>query len=350
MQFGWPINFTGQKYNTNVVNNHSGAMDFPAQIQDYLVSEITKGRILGPFHQNPLCQDLAFSPLNSVEKQGSLERRIIMDLSFPPGLSVNEGILKEIYQGEQVNLRYPSVDDLVDLVKKKGQSCLLFKVDLKSAWEIHLLSYVWNSHIYIDLVMAMGCCSAALCCQRFTNSLAYIYGNMGFHAVNYLDDFGCAEVPEKAHQAYDALKSMLSGLGVQVSQNKCCSPSTYMVFWGVQFDTVSLTLSITNDRLSALKSELMMWKSRTNTTLKQVQSLSGKLNFIGKCIPSSRIFVARLLNFIRIMSPKGKYPLDAEFQKDIDWWTRYLDTFNGTASMIPASPKGCVNQVFFNYD
>jgi hypothetical protein len=37
---------------------------------------------------------MAISPLNSVPKTHFIERRVIVDLSFPEGLAVNDGISK----------------------------------------------------------------------------------------------------------------------------------------------------------------------------------------------------------------------------------------------------------------
>ncbi len=47
----------------------------------------------------------------------------------------------------------------------------------------------------------MGLHSAALICQRLTNAVTYIYNKQGWSVVNYLDDFGGAEVWEKAEEA-----------------------------------------------------------------------------------------------------------------------------------------------------
>jgi hypothetical protein len=43
---------------------------------------------------------MAISALNSVPKKDSLERRVIVDLSFPEGLAVNDGI----YHDNHVNI------------------------------------------------------------------------------------------------------------------------------------------------------------------------------------------------------------------------------------------------------
>ena len=53
-----------------------------------------------------------------------------MNLSWPWGNSVSDGIFKDFYLGNRVSVHYPSLDDLVDMVVSLGHGCLLFKTDL----------------------------------------------------------------------------------------------------------------------------------------------------------------------------------------------------------------------------
>ena len=54
---------------------------------------------MGPFKVNPFNQPIGISPLNTRDKKDSSEKRIILDLSFPLGLAINEGIDKDKYLG-----------------------------------------------------------------------------------------------------------------------------------------------------------------------------------------------------------------------------------------------------------
>ena len=63
------------------------------------------------------------SALNAVEKRDSEERRVIVDLSWPCGHSVNDGIPSDSYLGEPLVLRFPTIDDIVH------QLLLLWVVD-----------------------------------------------------------------------------------------------------------------------------------------------------------------------------------------------------------------------------
>jgi hypothetical protein len=53
---------------------------------------------------NPFDCQFKISPLNSVTKKDSSERRVILDLSFPTGCSVNDNISKDIYLGEKIEV------------------------------------------------------------------------------------------------------------------------------------------------------------------------------------------------------------------------------------------------------
>ena len=54
-----------------------------------------------------------------------------MDLSFPEGSSVNDGIPKDTYLGDPFKLHYPATDNLIHLMNRHGPGCLLYKVDIK---------------------------------------------------------------------------------------------------------------------------------------------------------------------------------------------------------------------------
>ena len=67
------------------------------------------------------------------EKSGSDKRRTIIDLSWPKGLSVNDGVTKDWYLGTQFEMHYPSVDHIVDQLNQLGPVAEIFKVDISRA-------------------------------------------------------------------------------------------------------------------------------------------------------------------------------------------------------------------------
>ena len=57
---------------------------------------------------------LSRCPLHSVAKPDTAEHHFNLDLSWPEGSSVNDGISKDFYLGELVLLTYPTVDDMTN--------------------------------------------------------------------------------------------------------------------------------------------------------------------------------------------------------------------------------------------
>ena len=58
-------------------------------------------------------------------------RRVIVDFSFPPGKSINDGISKATYLDFEVNFSLPSVQSMINRLNDLGPGCLLYKRDLK---------------------------------------------------------------------------------------------------------------------------------------------------------------------------------------------------------------------------
>ena len=301
IRFGFPVNVTDKPGRTSLFpKNHAGAGCFPVAVEHYLLNELSCGAVLGPFASNPFPVSCHVSPLNSVPKRDSQERRIIVDLSFPPGASVNSVIPKDTYLGAPVKLTFPSVDNLVALVRKHGCGCALFKRDLP-----------------------MGLRSAALCCQQVTNLISHVCALQGIDTINYLDDFGGADDLVTADLSFEGLRKVLHFAGIAEAPKKACAPATVMTFLGVQFDTVELRLTITPDRLVEIQALLASWEGANRLEL---QSLLGKLQFAAGCVRPGRIFVSRLLNFLRTTKESGSFVIPPDARADIAWWQKFMPT------------------------
>ena len=112
LEFGFPLDFRGSSLSYGGQRNHKGARDYATFVNGYVSRECAAGRLAGPFVGKPLSVPLMVSPLNTVPKDTLEERRVIVDLSWPPGASVNDGIEKNVYLEEVINLRYASVADV----------------------------------------------------------------------------------------------------------------------------------------------------------------------------------------------------------------------------------------------
>ena len=166
-----------------------------------------------------------------------------------PRESVNLGISQDWYLGDPIHLRYPSVDNLVNLVRCTGPGCCLFKCDLSRAYrqlpvdpgDLHHLGYRWRGDLFIDVTLTMGLRSAAFLCQRVTT---YIAKNNGVSISNYPDDFGGVEVKDSAKEAFLKLSGILKQSGLVESPAKAHWPNVRKVFLGIMVDTEQMVLEV----------------------------------------------------------------------------------------------------------
>ena len=98
-------------------------------------------------------------------------------------------------------------------------------------------------------------------------------------------------------------------------------------------DAENKELKVLPERLAELKNELNLWSKCKTCTLKQLQSLIGKLQFICVVVRPGRLFLSRLLDKLRGVDNNVKLELDIEFHKDISWWKKFLPMYNGVGIM-----------------
>ena len=162
LEFGFPLDFNRNCPLRREGTNHSSAFEHPSDVDANIKEETEFNAILGPFHQNPI-EGGHCSPFMTRHKPNSDRRRVIIDLSWPQGASVNSGINKNAYLESQFDLTFPSVDDITNEVKRLGRGALLYKVDVSRAFrhvkvdpgDYDLLGLEWGG-TYVDTCLPFG--------------------------------------------------------------------------------------------------------------------------------------------------------------------------------------------------
>ena len=95
LRFGMPMDCNAWFGIKRMQNNHYSAVTHKEAIETYFAKNTENQAILGPFTTSPI-KDLCFSPLMSVPQEVS-KRHVIVDFSFPPSKSINDGISKHTY-------------------------------------------------------------------------------------------------------------------------------------------------------------------------------------------------------------------------------------------------------------
>ena len=85
--------------------------------------------------------------------------------------------------------------------------------------------------------------------------------------------------------------------------------------------------------ISAIGVSVRYGTSTKRASLKDLQSLLGKLNFICNTVRSGRVFVSRLINAIRVHPTDGLHEIPDYIIDDIKWWDKYMESFDGISIM-----------------
>ena len=195
------------------------------------------------------------SPFITREKPNSDKRQVIVDLSWPMGNAVNDGVALDTYLGTDFILTYPSIDDITDQVVRLGKGCCLYKVDISRAFRhvkmdpgnYNKLGLKWND--FFDSCLAFGFRHGSSIFQRISDAVRYIMLKYDHHIINYCDDLIGYGLPSKIQQSFDTLCKILCELGLTISETKLVAPSTSVVCLGVLINTVEGTISVPPDKL-----------------------------------------------------------------------------------------------------
>ena len=102
------------------------ALEHPEIVCRHIAEECTEGRLLGPF--DPVSYpSIQISRFGVIPKSTPGKWQLILDLSWPEGHSVNDGIDQDLW-----SLSYINVDDAAKAAARLGQGAFLTKVDIKS--------------------------------------------------------------------------------------------------------------------------------------------------------------------------------------------------------------------------
>ena len=341
LEFGWPVNCDLTAMITPTYRNHPSALRFQEDIDFYIATEVSFGALGGPYDRPPFTY-LHTSPLMTRPKKDSVHRRVIMDLSWPPMTSINDAIRGESYVDGLMRIRLPTIEYMEGRILDLGRGAYLYKTDLARGYrqlrvdpsDWPLLGFMNGNDFYFDLCPPFGLRTSALCMQRTAEAISWVHGQRGFVSRPYLDDFGGAEASRgRAETALQTLQDVMSELGVCEAKHKICRPSQRMIWLGLWYDTIAMTVSIPEAKLSEIMQVLREWESKKRASQREMQQLLGLLQFVASVSPATRIFTNRMLANLREMPKQGTESLSLGFKSDLRFFLELLPDYNGIRIM-----------------
>lgn len=337
---GFHLGIQGQISAVHPQNHKSALQNYPV-VQDKISSELNLGRYAGPFSIEPL-PDFIVSPLGLVPKKESGKFRLIHDLSFPNGSSVNSLIPPEFS-----SVHYDNIQSVISLVNKFGSGCLMSKADIEDAFRlipIHpsdhkYLGFKWDNQFYYDRCLPMGCSSSCQIFESFSSALQWIMHHkfQVEHMSHLLDDFffigpGNSTV---CHQNLSTFLTLCSDIGVPIKSDKTVHPTTVITIYGIEIDSTAMMSRLPRDKLEKAALLLSNLQYKRKVKLCELQSLIGFLNFACSVILPGRAFLRRLIDLTKgIARPHYYIRLTKEARADIRAWLSFLQSFNGKSCFL----------------
>ena len=279
LRFGFRIGFSHSIRLKSAPTNMGSAIEHPSVVAEYVANELALGRFLGPFDKSSSLPSLHVVSRFGVIPKGHTpgKWRLITDLSFPKGHSVNDGIDPTL-----CSLTYSTVDDVAHLVSTLGLGSLLAKIDIESAYlltPVHpddrpLLAVQWDGQLYVDPMLPFGLRLPPKIFNAVAVALEWHLNQAGIPLIrHYLDDFiiiGPPGSPQCA-QSLAILDSECQALSVPIAAHKRDGPTTCLVYLGIEINTAKGILRLPDDKLDRLSKLLREWGSRRACTHKELE-------------------------------------------------------------------------------
>ena len=243
---------------------------------------------------------------------------------------------------------YKTLDDVCDILIENSWLC---GTDISDAYRsVHIYygdrkyqGLRWDlkdgkgDAIFCDARLCFGMASGPFVFNCISEFIVRSMARRGcFNVVNYLDDFLVMDpVKAKCIRTQHTLFRVIRHLGFSISFKKCTPVATNVVFLGIEIDSVTMRLTLPDDKLSNLLLKLKYAEGKLKMTKQEVQSLAGSLAHASKVVRGGRCFSRRIYDLCNVVKKSyHKIRLSGEARSDIVWWLEFAKQFNGSAKVI----------------
>ena len=304
-------------------------------VNDLILKEISQGKYIRA-NTAPCC----VHALGAVTKSDG-SYRPITDCKRPLGLSINNYMDETFHQ-----FTYCTVDQVAD---NMSQDCFMATVDISAVyrsvpilpdhWTYQAINWELNGDLcdLFDTHLCFGLRCAPYIFTMISDFISRTMSRLGYkHVINYIDDFLVyGSTYQECQETQTVLIHLLGQLGFYVSWKKCTSPSRRIKYLGIIFYSVTMELSVPEDKLLKLSQEMSFFRDRTRASKRQIQKLCGILSHCSKVIRGGRTFSRRVIDLLKGL-PEGnpRIRITSEFRKDLDWWDSFASIFNGKEKVL----------------
>lgn len=347
IMYGFSLQYTGPPLSEVSIEMHKSGLEYREKIREYIDTEIAYSAIAGPFSSPPFSPWCRTSPLMTRPKGEGDKRRVIVDLSYPDGNNVNEGVVKNNYFGAHITHVLPRISDVVDVIVQRNFDVMIATVDIRRAYrnfpgcpfDFPLNVIKFDNQYFIDLAMPFGARTSSCYMQKVADVISRALQRRGIQTHVYLDDVILyfqpgQDPPARMKEALHFIKS----LGLPIADEKVQPPATCVKYLGIWLNIDHRLISMPDEKVNRFL-KLVDWvMTQSQVSKKLVQSLIGKIIHLSSCVPVARVFVNHILESVRICHAEDGVPVDERMLQDLRWFRKFLKKFNGKSIMKLPEP------------
>ena len=234
---------------------------------------------------------------------------------------------------------------------KHGEKIFFAKTDVQSAFRVLPLKIRcirWlvmkavnplngQTCYFVEKCLPFGSSISCSHFQRFSNALKHIYQykiGVGKTVTNYLDDFlFIAKLLRLCNQYVNTFLEVCSQIGVPIAENKTEWASLRIVFLGMLLDGSRWLISVPAEKVNKAVNMLQSIISKRSATIKELQGLTGLLNFLNRAVFPGQAFTRRMYakfsgNKYAHLRQYHHVKVDKEFKEDCRVWLNFLSPSN----------------------
>ena len=342
---GFDIGYRGPEKRRDLSDNIPIRVGTKEDMWEKIMKEVKEKRFAGPFEEIPY-QNFIQSPIGLVPKAGG-KTRLIFHLSYQ--FRSKNGSLNENTPKEWCSVKYNDIDCAVTLSFLQGgatKQVFYAKMDISSAFRlVPLKSSCWNWLIlkcvhprmgkivyFFDKCLPFGASISCSHFQRVSNGLRHIVefkAGIPKSITNYLDDFlYIAFALRTCNFLTKTFMDVCFQLGIPVAAEKTVWGTRIIVFLGILLDGQFFRLSIPEEKRIKATNQLNKFVTRRKATVKEIQQLTGLLNFLTRAIYIGQTFTRRMYakcSGKTNLKPYHHINLDPEFKEDCKVWLKFLE-------------------------
>jgi hypothetical protein len=155
--------------------------------------------------------------------------------------------------------------------------------------------------------------------------------------IHYVDDFlFVVRLAPDAQLFLTAALALCEGLGIPMAAEKTEGPKTCLTFLGIELDTVAMEARLGERRQRELSDLISVWGKKERASVKELQSLTGLLNFACSVVRPGRHYLRRIINHttrvsLLAQSTQVQFPLTKAVRADVAWWGAFLPQWDGVS-------------------